>query len=76
VRIGIHAGAATRRGEDYGGAEVHRAARIAALADGGEVLASRSTMDEVGSEVAFTATGDVSLKGFTEPVALVRVTWR
>ena len=76
VRIGIHAGAATRRGEDYGGAEVHRAARIAALADGGEILASRSTMDEAGSEVPFTATGDVTLKGFTEPVALVSVTWR
>ena len=76
VRIGIHAGEATRRGEDYGGAEVHRAARIAALADGGEILASRSTMDEVGTDVPFTETGEVSLKGFTEPVALVRITWR
>jgi class 3 adenylate cyclase len=76
VRIGIHAGEATRRGEDYGGAEVHRAARIAALAEGGEILASRSTMDGAGSEVRFTATGDVSLKGFTDPVALVRVVWR
>jgi class 3 adenylate cyclase len=76
VRIGIHAGEATRRGEDYGGAEVHRAARIAALAEGGEILASRSTMDGAGSEVLFTATGDASLKGFTDPVALVRVTWR
>jgi class 3 adenylate cyclase len=76
VRIGIHAGEATRRGEDYGGAEVHRAARIAALAEGGEILASRSTMDGAGSDVRFTATGDVSLKGFTDPVALVRVVWR
>ena len=46
------------------------------LADGGEILASRSTMDEAGSEVPYEATGDASLKGFTEPVALVRVTWR
>ncbi len=76
VRIGVHAGAATRRGEDYGGAEVHRAARIAGLAEGGDILASRSTMDESGSEVAYTPTGEVSLKGFAEPVALVRVTWR
>ena len=76
VRIGIHAGSATRRGEDFGGAEVHRAARIAGLADGGEILASRSTMDEAGSEVPYEATGDASLKGFTDPVALVRVTWR
>jgi len=76
VRIGIHAGEATRRGEDYGGAEVHRAARIAGLADGGEILASRSTVDDVGSEVPYTASGDASLKGFTQPVALVRVSWR
>ncbi|HJR96564.1 MAG TPA: adenylate/guanylate cyclase domain-containing protein [Actinomycetota bacterium] len=76
VRIGVHAGEATRRGEDYGGAEVHRAARIAGLADGGEILASRSTIDEVGSEVPYTASGDASLKGFTQPVALVRVSWR
>jgi hypothetical protein len=33
-------------------------------------------MDGAGSEVLFTATGDASLKGFTDPVALVRVTWR
>ncbi len=40
VRIGIHAGEATRRGQDYGGGEVHKAARIAALAEGGEILVS------------------------------------
>jgi hypothetical protein len=33
-------------------------------------------MDGAGSEVGFTAAGDVSLKGFSEPVALVRVDWR
>jgi class 3 adenylate cyclase len=76
VRIGIHAGGATRRGEDYGGAEVHRAARIAGLAAGGEILASRSTMDEAGPEVPHETTGEASLKGFAEPVALVRVRWR
>ena len=76
VRIGVHAGTATRRGEDYGGAEVHRAARIAALADGGEILASHSTIAEVRPELAFTATGDATLKGFKEPLELVRINWR
>ena len=76
VRIGVHTGEATRRGEDFGGGEVHRAARIAALADGGEILASRSTMDDIQSAVPFTEIGDASLKGFTEPIALVLVTWR
>src|SRR5205085_3222035 len=40
VRIGVHAADATRRGRDYSGAEVHKAARIAAAAEGGEILAS------------------------------------
>ncbi len=76
VRIGVHVGEATRRGDDYGGAEVHRAARIAALADGGEILASRTTAEEAGAEIHATDVGEAALKGFAEPVAIVRVAWR
>jgi class 3 adenylate cyclase len=76
VRIGVHAGEATRRGDDYGGAEVHRAARIAALADGGEILASRSTVEESGAQLPTAPMADVALKGFTEPQSVVRVAWR
>jgi class 3 adenylate cyclase len=76
VRIGVHAGEATRRGEDYSGAEVHRAARIAALADGGEIFASLATLEEVGDEMETSDVGAVTLKGFTDPVSLVRVHWR
>src|SRR6185295_4587825 len=43
VRIGVHSAAATRRGSDYSGKEVHVAARTAALARGGEILASAAT---------------------------------
>ena len=45
VRIGVHAAEATRAGGDYEGAGVHAAARIAALAEGGEVLASVETVE-------------------------------
>jgi mono/diheme cytochrome c family protein len=38
VRIGVHSAVATRRGSDYSGKEVHVAARIAALARGGELF--------------------------------------
>ncbi len=76
VRIGIHVGEATRRGEDYGGAEVHRAARIAEHADGGEILASRSTVGGTRSGFPSSEVGAASLKGFAEPVDLVRVIWR
>ena len=40
MRIGVHSAVATRRGSDYSGKEVRVAARIAALAHGGEILAS------------------------------------
>jgi class 3 adenylate cyclase len=76
VRIGIHAGEATVRGKDYGGVEVHKAARIAAEADGGEILASRETVGAAGVDLTTADVGDVSLKGFAEPVGVVRVEWR
>jgi hypothetical protein len=45
VGIGIHEVEATRKGNDYQGKGVHLAARIGALAAGGEILASRSAAD-------------------------------
>ncbi|HEX6208119.1 MAG TPA: adenylate/guanylate cyclase domain-containing protein [Actinomycetota bacterium] len=75
VRIGVHLAEATRRGQDYGGAEVHKAARIAAEARGGEILASEETARVGGT----TVSGDprtVSLKGISEPVRVVPVRWR
>jgi predicted ATPase/class 3 adenylate cyclase len=43
VRMGMHAGAATLGGDNYVGLEVHRAARIASAAHGGQVLISEAT---------------------------------
>ena len=40
VRIGLHTGVAHRAGDDYGGFEVNRAARIAALGWGGQIVLS------------------------------------
>ena len=51
-RIGIHTGTATRTDEGYVGLDVHRAARIGAAAQGGQVLVSSTTSllveDQVG----------------------------
>jgi class 3 adenylate cyclase len=74
VRIGLHGGEATRRGQDYGGAEVHKAARIAAMAEGGEILASGETMAEAGVEVVEPR--EVTLKGISGPVLVAGVPWR
>jgi predicted ATPase/class 3 adenylate cyclase len=43
VRMGLHTGEAVRAAGDYVGLEVHRAARIAAAAHGGQVVVSEAT---------------------------------
>ena len=64
VRAGVHAGEVDVRGVDVDGLSVHIAARIAAQAAGGEVLASRTVKDLlVGSGIEFDARGDHRLKG-------------
>ena len=47
VRMGIHTGEAILGGDDYVGLDVHRAARIAAAAHGGQVLVSAATHELV-----------------------------
>ena len=75
VRIGVHAAEATRAAGDYEGAGVHAAARIGALAEGGEVLASVDTVEGIDG-VAFGASREVTLKGLAKPVQVVAVDWR
>jgi predicted ATPase/class 3 adenylate cyclase len=43
VRMGLHSGEAHRAGDDYGGFEVNRAARVAAAGHGGQILLSAAT---------------------------------
>src|SRR3954469_20722967 len=43
VRMGLHTGWAVPRAGEYASAEVHRAARVAAAAHGGQVLCSEAT---------------------------------
>ena len=43
VRIGLHTGLGLAGGDDYVGVDIHRAARIAGLANGGQTLLSDST---------------------------------
>jgi class 3 adenylate cyclase len=75
VRIGLHAAEATRVRDDYEGAGVHAAARIGALAEGGEVLASLDTIDGIDG-VALGEPREVSLKGLAKPVRVAAIDWR
>jgi class 3 adenylate cyclase len=74
IRIGIHASDATQVGANFSGKGVHEAARIAAEAKGGEILASVSTVAD--SQVPTSAPRSVTLKGLSEPVEVVAVEWR
>jgi class 3 adenylate cyclase len=76
VRIGIHSASATRRGQDYSGGEVHKAARIAALAGGGEILATVETAADADEGTRVSEARQVSLKGVAEPVEVVGIEWR
>jgi len=64
VRAGLHTGECEHIGGDVGGMAVHIAARVAALAEAGEILASGTTFGTVvGSGLDFEWRGERELKG-------------
>jgi class 3 adenylate cyclase len=64
VRAGLHTGEVELMTDDIGGIAVHIGARIAALAQPGEVLVSRTVVDLVaGSGLAFADRDEHRLKG-------------
>lgn len=74
VRIGLHTAEANRRGTDYSGMGVHVAARVAALAGGGEILVTAETVNEAG-DIATTDAREAPIKGVTAPVRLASIAW-
>jgi predicted ATPase/class 3 adenylate cyclase len=77
VRMGLHAGLATLGGDDYVGTDIHRAARIAAAAHGGQVVVSEATRGLVEAHLADTvrlvALGEHQLRDLTRPEPLYQV---
>jgi len=77
IRIGLNAGEPVEEDGDLFGSMVILAARIAAKADGGEVLASDVVRGLCsGKGFAFADRGEFVAKGFEEPVRLFEVSWR
>src|SRR5438067_1334228 len=75
VRAGLHTGEIEVIGEDVGGIGVHIAARVAALAGGGETLVSSTVKDlVVGSGIEFADRGAQELKGVPGEWRLFEVT--
>lgn len=77
VRIGVHTGQVISRDGDYFGRNVAMAARVAALADGGEVLVTDAVREgTAGSDdrrMRFEEAGTVELKGLPGEHAIWRL---
>src|SRR5438552_1810800 len=71
VRVGVHTGEGVPGGDDYVGIDVHRAARIAAAAHGGQVILSGPTRSlierSLPQDVSVRDLGQHRLKDLAEP---------
>jgi class 3 adenylate cyclase/pimeloyl-ACP methyl ester carboxylesterase len=77
VRVGLNAGEPIEEDGDLFGATVILASRIAAKADGGEILVADTVRGLCsGKGSLFADRGDFVAKGFEEPVRISEVTWR
>ena len=75
VRIGVHTGQQSRRGNDLVGHDVNVASRIVNLASSGEVLASEATVRDAEGrlpDIQFEQLGPVVMKGIPAPINLFR----
>jgi class 3 adenylate cyclase len=75
VRIGIHSAEVTETDKSHTGLEVHKSARISALAGGGEILASAEVARELSSAFHFSEPRQVSFKGFADSCEIVTLPW-
>jgi class 3 adenylate cyclase len=75
VRVGVHAAGGLRHGRDFSGAGVHAAARIAALAGEGEILASSETLDAATHRYVVSNRRALKLKGISRDVVVGTVDW-
>lgn len=77
VRVAIHVGQAVERDGDYYGPPVNRAARLRAIAEGGEILLSRSAaeliLDEPTAACVIEEVGERQLKDLSRPEQVYRI---
>jgi class 3 adenylate cyclase/alpha-beta hydrolase superfamily lysophospholipase len=77
VRVGLNAGEPIEEEGDLFGATVILASRIAAIAEGGEILVSDNVRSlSAGKGFLFSDRGEFVAKGFEDPVRLCEVSWR
>ena len=77
MRIGLHTGEVVREADDVFGRNVILAARIAAEADGGEILVSSlvKELTDSGGDLGFDGEREVTPKGLSRPCTVYNVAW-
>ena len=77
LRIGLHAGTAYSAGDDYGGIEVNRAARVASMGWGDQIVLSDPArallLGDMAEGWAIRDLGQHRLKGLPEPERLFQL---
>ena len=77
VRMGLHTGTAERRGGDYFGSALNRAARVMAVAHGGQVLVSHATQalvqDSLPGGLSLLDLGEHRLRDLSRPERISQV---
>ena len=75
--IGLHTGRAKKEADDFFGEYMILASRIAAKAEGGEILVADTVRGLCsGKGFLFADRGEFVAKGFEEPVRVYEVRWR
>lgn len=75
VRMGLHSGLASPRGDDYIAFAVHQVARVVSAAHGGQILATFDTaaLLEAPVRAALVSLGRYRVRDFDEPIELLQV---
>ncbi len=73
IRIGMSTGEPLEERGDLFGSVVNLASRLCDLADSGEILLSQECLNELGDNVDLESIGEVSIRGFTEPIQVSRL---
>ena len=78
VRMAVHAGAAQRRGDNWFGPTLNRAARLLTAASGGQIICSETaaglSRDLLPDEVGLVDCGEIELPDLSRPERVYRVT--
>jgi predicted ATPase/class 3 adenylate cyclase len=73
VRMGLHTGEAELRDGDYFGTAVNRAARLAAVGHGGQIICSSATAELADSHLALVDLGEHRLRDLDRPMHVFQV---